>query len=88
MVYKGTILTIEGDRAKVAPMDDIDAVSSFYVIPPYLCVDDFEKMAEAATDAPLAAALREIAEERRIRKGDTVAFAGFSDYSGVILAKL
>ncbi len=88
MVYKGTILTIEGNRARVAPMDDIDAVSGFYDIPPHLRVDHYEKLADATADVQLAEKLKEIAEERRILKGDTVAFASFSDYSGVILAKL
>lgn len=88
MVYKGTILTIEENRARVAPMDDIDAVSGFYVIPPHLRVDHYEKLADATTDVQLAEELRKIAEERRILKGDAVAFASFSDYSGVILAKL
>lgn len=88
MVRKGTILTIEGTKARVAPTDDLDAVSGFYVIPPHLLVDDYEKMAQATSDAPLKAKLLQIAEERRLKKGDAVAFAGFSDYTGVIIAKL
>lgn len=88
MVYKGTILTIEGNKARVAPMDDIDAVSSFYSIPPHLRVDHYERMAAATTDTQLAEELRKTAEERRLRKGDTVAFAGFTDYTGIILAKI
>ena len=88
MVYKGTVLTIEGNRARVAPMEDLSAVSGFYNIPPHLCVDHYERMADKTTDAELAEALRKTADERRLRKGDTVAFVGFSDYTGVILAKL
>lgn len=88
MVHKGTILTIEGHKARVAPMDDIDAVSGFYSIPPHLHVDHYEKMADATTDAILAEKLRKTAQERQLRKGDTVAFASFSDYTGVILAKM
>lgn len=88
MVHKGIVLTIEGSKARVAPMDDIDAVSDLYTIPLHLLVDDYGKMAEATTDAALKTALKEIADERRIKKGDTVAFVGFSDYSGVIIAKM
>lgn len=88
MVHKGKVLTIEGSKARVAPVDDIDAVSDLYTIPPHLLVDDYEKMAEATTDAALKTALKEIADDRRIKKGDTVAFAGFSDCSGVIIAKM
>lgn len=88
MVRKGTVLSIEGNKARVAPMDDIDAVSGFYTIPPHLLVDDYEKMAQATSDASLKTALQQLADERRIQKGDTVAFAGFSDLSGVLLAKI
>lgn len=88
MVYKGKILTIEGDKARVAPMDDIDAVSGFYDIPPHLRVDHYEKLADATTDVRLAEELRKTADERRIKKGDIVAFAGFTDYTGIILAKI
>lgn len=88
MVHKGIVLTIEGSKARVAPVDDIDAVSDLYIIPPHLLVDDYEKMAEATADAALKTALKEIADERRIKKGDTVAFAGYSDCSGVIIAKM
>ena len=88
MIYKGTVLSIEGTKARVAPMDDIDAVSGFYTIPPHLLVDDYEKMAAATSDANLKTALLQIADERRIQKGDAVAFAGFSDCSGVVLAKI
>ena len=88
MVHKGTVLTIDGNQARVAPMDDIEAVSNLYTIPPHMLVDDYEKIAEATTDAALKTTLKEIADERRLKKGDTVAFAGFSDYSGVIIAKM
>ena len=88
MVHKGTVLSIEGNKARVAPMDDIDAVSGFYTIPPHLLVDDYETMANATSDASLKTALLNIADGRRIQKGDTVAFAGFSDCTGVILAKI
>ncbi|MGP1348519.1 MAG: hypothetical protein ACTTK0_02605 [Stomatobaculum sp.] len=88
MVRKGTVLSIESNKARVAPMDDVDAVSGFYTIPPHLLVDDYEKMAAATSDASLKTALLTIADERRIRKGDAVAFAGFSDLSGVLLAKI
>ena len=87
MVYKGTILSIEGDKARVAPMDDIDAVSAFYIIPPHLRVDDYEKMADV-TSGTLRTVLMDIADERRLKKGDTVAYSGFSDNTGVILAKM
>ncbi|MBD5469206.1 MAG: hypothetical protein HDR21_13835 [Lachnospiraceae bacterium] len=88
MVHKGTVLTIDGNQARVAPMDDIEAVSNLYTIPPHMLVDDYEKIAEATTDAALKTLLKEIADKRRLKKGDTVAFAGFSDYSGVIIAKM
>lgn len=87
MVRKGTVLSIEGAKARVAPMDDIDAVSGFFTIPPHLRVDDYEAMAEATTDTALKTVLLAIAEARSIKKGDTVAFAGFGDCTGVILAK-
>lgn len=89
MVKKGIILSIEGNKAKVAPADDIDMVSGFYDIPPHLRVDDYTAMANAiVNETGLKTALQSIAAARQLKKGDQVAFVSFSDCTGAILAKL
>ena len=42
-ITKGKVLSINGDKAKVAPMDDIDAVTSYLKIPRHLENENIQK---------------------------------------------
>lgn len=75
MVKKGIVTSVKGQKAKVAPVDDMEAVSRYITIPTY----SFQNCAYTGN----------VHEQKMtVKKGDTVAFATFPDGSGVILAKM
>lgn len=75
MVYKGIITSIKENKAKVAPVDDMEAVSRYITIPTV----SFIKCVYSGLPHE---------QTMTVQKGDTVAYALFNDGSGVILAKM